>query len=56
MFLGDFGIFMGLKGREYAISKDYSTIDEEIFDIVKILKILRNILFKQLTQQQLFRY
>ena len=39
---------MVLKGKEYAISKDYSTTDEEIFDILKILKALRSILLKKL--------
>ena len=46
--VGRFWYFMVLKGKEYAISKDYSTTDEEIFEIVKILKALRNILFKRL--------
>jgi len=35
-----------LKDKEYAISKDYSTTEEDIFEVVKILKSLRNILFK----------
>ncbi len=33
--------FMALVGKEYAISGDYSCADEEIFDIFRILKILR---------------
>ena len=33
--------FMALIGNEYAISKDYSCVDDEIFDIFRILKSLR---------------
>ncbi len=41
--------FMVLKGKEYAISRDYSaTQPDDILDIVKILKALRSILFKKL--------
>lgn len=46
--VGRLWYFMVLKGKEYAISKDYSTTDDGIFDVVKILKALRNILFKRL--------
>ncbi|MEM1123058.1 MAG: hypothetical protein AAGJ18_21630 [Bacteroidota bacterium] len=46
--VGRLWYFMVLKGKEYAISKDYSTTDEEIFDIIKILKALRTMLFKKL--------
>lgn len=40
--------FMVLKGKEYAISRDYSASHEDIYDIVKILKKLKNILFERL--------
>ncbi len=40
--------FMVLKGKEFAISKAYVTDDDEIFEIIKILKALRNILFGKL--------
>lgn len=46
--VGRLWYFMVLKDKEYAISKDYSTTEEDIFEVVKILKSLRNILFKQL--------
>jgi len=36
---GCFWYFMVLKGKEYAISKDYSTTDEEISEVLKILGI-----------------
>ena len=46
--VGRFWYFMVLKGKEYAISKDYSTTDNEIFEVFNILKKLRSILFKKL--------
>jgi len=33
--------FMVLVGKEYAISKDFSCVDDEVFDIYRILKGLR---------------
>jgi hypothetical protein len=33
--------FMALVGNEYAISSDFSGVDDEIFDIFRILKSLR---------------
>jgi hypothetical protein len=33
--------FMVLVGKEYAISKDFSCVDDEMFDILRILKGLR---------------
>jgi hypothetical protein len=35
--------FMTLEGKEYSISRDYSTLTNEIFEIFKILKVLKNI-------------
>ena len=41
--------FMVLKGKEFAISTDYSaTHDDDILEIVKILKALRNLLLERL--------
>ena len=41
--------FMVLKGKEFAISKDYSaTHDDDILEIVKILKAIRNLLLERL--------
>jgi len=40
--------FMVLQGKEYAISKAFSADDQDIFEIVKILKSLRSILFQRL--------
>jgi hypothetical protein len=39
--------FMTLEGKEYAISRDYSTLTNEIFDVFKILKVLKNIVAKR---------
>jgi len=39
---------MTLKGKEFAISKSYAADDDEIFEIIKILKALRSILVKKL--------
>jgi len=36
--------FMVLQGKEYAISKSYKATDEEIFEIVKLLKHLKSII------------
>ncbi len=33
--------FLALVGKEYAISKDFSCVDDEMFDIFRILKSLR---------------
>ncbi len=33
--------FMALVGKEYAISKDFSCVDDEIFDIHRMLKSLK---------------
>jgi hypothetical protein len=35
--------FMTLEGKEYSISRDYSTLTNEIFDVFKILKSLKSI-------------
>jgi len=36
--------FMVLDGKEYAISKPYKAVDEELFEIVKLLKHLKSII------------
>ncbi len=36
--------FMVLHGKEYAISKPYKALDEELFEIVKLLKHLKTII------------
>ncbi len=33
--------FMALQGKEYAMSRDYSALSNEIFDILRILKVLK---------------
>jgi hypothetical protein len=33
--------FMALVGNEYAISKDFSCVDDEMFDIYRMLKGLK---------------
>ncbi len=35
--------FMTLEGKEYAISRDYSALTTEIFDIFRVLKVLKGI-------------
>jgi hypothetical protein len=40
--------FMTLEGKEYAISRDYSTLTTEIFDVFKILKVLKNIVAERI--------
>ena len=50
--VGQLWYFMVLKGKEFTISKSYSSDDEEIFEIIKILKALRSILFKKLGIEQ----
>ena len=35
--------FMTLEGKEYSISRDYSALTDEIFEIFKTLKVLKNI-------------
>jgi hypothetical protein len=39
--IGRIWYFMALVGKEYAISKDFSCADDEMFDILRILKGLR---------------
>ena len=39
--IGRIWYFMALVGNEYAISKDFSCVDDEMFDIFRILKSLR---------------
>ncbi|MGB0932164.1 MAG: hypothetical protein ACPGVB_15380 [Chitinophagales bacterium] len=39
--------FMVLEGKEYAVSRDYSASGKDIFEIIRILKALRNNLFAQ---------
>jgi len=46
--VGRFWYFMVLKGREYAISKDFSASDEALLDIIQVLKKLRSIIVLQL--------
>lgn len=46
--VGRLWYFMVLKGKEFAISKDFSATHDDIYDIVKILKSLKNILFERL--------
>ncbi|MFK7948987.1 MAG: hypothetical protein AB8G11_15450 [Saprospiraceae bacterium] len=55
--VGRFWYFMILKGNEYIISRDYSASHDDIYDIIKILKKLRNTLFENLgiTEKELVR-
>ena len=42
--------FLVLRGKEYAISKSYQAIDEDIYDIVKLLKHLKTIIEEYVKQ------
>jgi len=42
--------FLVLQGKEYAITKPYQAIDEEVFDIVKLLKHLKTIIEEYVKQ------
>lgn len=46
--VGRLWYFMILKDKEFVISKSFSADDEDIFEIVKILKTLRDILFEKI--------
>lgn len=46
--VGRFWFFMVLKGKDYAISREFSAANEDIFDILKILKALRTKIFIRL--------
>lgn len=46
--VGRLWYFMVLKGKEYAISKDFSASQEDIFSIVSVLAALRTILLKRI--------
>lgn len=48
--VGRLWYFMVLKGKEFAISKSFSADNEDIFEIVKALKGLRDILFEKINQ------
>ena len=41
--IGSDWYFMALQGKEYAISRDYSALSTEIFDIFRALKVLKMI-------------
>lgn len=41
--------FMSLEGRQYAISTDYSARTDDIFDIFRVLKALRQIVAERVT-------
>jgi hypothetical protein len=41
--IGSDWYFMALQGKEYAMSRDYSALSPEIFDIFRILKVLKTI-------------
>lgn len=38
--------FMVLEGKHYTISRDYSALSDEIFDILRILKALKAIIMQ----------
>ena len=48
--VGKHWYFMVLQGKEYAISKSFQAIDEDIFEIVKLLKHLKSIIEEYVKQ------
>jgi len=44
--------FMVLQGKEYVVSKPYLSIDEEIYEIVKMLKHLKTIIEEYVKQDK----
>jgi len=43
--------FIVLNGKDYAISKPFKAIDEDIYDIVKLLKHLKTIIEEYVKQE-----
>jgi hypothetical protein len=41
--------FMTLEGKEYTISRDYSALSNEIYDIFRVLKVLKNIVTERVS-------
>ncbi len=53
--LGRFWFFLVLEGRNYAISKDYSTSHNDIFDVLRILKNLDQLIRERVERATLRR-
>ncbi len=47
---GRMWFFMALQGKEYAISDGYMATKDEIFDILRILKVLKQMIIARVTQ------
>lgn len=45
--IGSDWYFMTLEGKEYAKSRDYSALSDEIFDIFRVLRVLRMVVEKR---------
>jgi len=50
---GRYWRFMALQGQEYALSDSYTATREDIFDIFRILKVLKQIIIERVTQNTL---
>ncbi len=48
---GRYWRFMVLQGKEYAISDGYTATKDDIFDILRILKVLKQMIIERVTQQ-----
>jgi hypothetical protein len=48
--IGSDWYFMALSGKEYAMSRDYSALTNEIFDIFRILKVLKVIVAERVNK------
>jgi hypothetical protein len=44
--------FMTLDGNKFSISRSYSALSDEIFDIFKALKVLKNIIIERITTNE----
>ncbi len=49
--LGRYWRFIALQGKIYAISDEYSAIKPEIFDILRILKVLKQLIIERVSQE-----
>ncbi len=49
--LGRYWYFMALQGKEYCISDGYTATKDEIFDILRILKVLKQMIIERVSKQ-----
>jgi len=49
--LGRYWYFMALQGKEYSISDGYAATRDDIFDILRILKVLKQMIIERVSKQ-----